>query len=535
MTRGDSSTTTSATASSSDIMADRHTGDHKSSKANADQGGLHGWKLACVFIALALGMFVSSLSETIAATALPTIVGDLGGVEIMQWVSTTFILTSTVTMPFYGRMGDKIGRKRLLIFALALYALGKAVCGLAPNMGVLITGRAISGLGGGGLIILSQAVLADVVSARARGKYMGAIGAVFAVSNVLGPVLGGWFVQVTGWRMIFWFTIPLAILAMIGTAFFLPKDAHNDSHTRIDIAGIVWSTLFTVTLVLGMSWGGNTFAWDSWQVLSMLILAVISAIALVIAERRTAEPVIPLSLFTNRNFVICTVVPMFLYAGFDGAVNYLPTFLQIVEDKAPETAGLMMVPICIGSLLTSTVTGFLASATGRYKWMLVAMCAVVTVGFFLMGTLTATTAMALILVYFFILGFGLGLGSQIVVLVVQNEFPHAVVGTATAANNFFRQIGSTLGTAIVGSVFTTRLDTLVGHDIPARYHVKLSNLTPDIYDTMPHALKTLIANGYCNALLPVFRVFVPVMLVCTVAMCFIINHPLATKVNNSGR
>lgn len=201
-----------------------HKNAHESSTpTTSHHEGMHGWRLAAVFLGLATGMFVSSLSETIAATALPTIVGDLDGVEIMQWVSTTYILASTVSMPIYGKLGDKIGRKRLLIFAMGLYAIGKAICGLTPNMEGLICGRAVSGLGGGGLIILSQAVLADVISARARGKYMGAIGAVFAVANVLGPVLGGWFVQVAGWRMIFWFTIPLAVIAMVAIAFFSPK------------------------------------------------------------------------------------------------------------------------------------------------------------------------------------------------------------------------------------------------------------------------------------------------------------------------
>ena len=219
-----------------------HKNAHESSiPTTSPHEGMHGWRLAAVFLGLATGIFVSSLSETIAATALPTIVGDLDGVEIMQWVSTTYILASTVSMPIYGKLGDKIGRKHLLIFAMGLYAIGKAICGLTPNMEGLICGRAVSGLGGGGLIILSQAVLADVISARARGKYMGAIGAVFAVANVLDPVLGGWFVQVAGWRMIFWFTIPLAVIAMVAIALFLPKDTKS-AKIHIDYWGMMLLT-----------------------------------------------------------------------------------------------------------------------------------------------------------------------------------------------------------------------------------------------------------------------------------------------------
>ncbi len=497
-----------------------------------DEGGLHGWRLMAVFAGLAIGMFVSSLSETIASTALPTIVGDLGGVEIMQWVSTTYILASTVVMPFYGRMGDRIGRKRLLVVALGLYGAGKLICGITPNMAGLIFGRAISGIGGGGLVILSQAILADVVSARARGKYMGAIGAVFAVSNVLGPVLGGWFVQVTGWRMIFWFTIPLAVLAMIVAGIFIPKDAHKTAGEKTDVWGIVFSSTFVVTLVLACSWGGTQYAWDSWQILGLFAITAACIAGFILAEKRAESPVLPLSLWKNRNFALCTICGMLIYGCFDGAVNYMPTFLQIVDKESPEIAGLMMIPMMAGSLITTTATGFIASHTGRVKWMPIAMAATVAVGFFLMTTMTANTPPWLTMVFFFVLGFGLGIGSQILVLIVQNEFPHAMVGTATAGNNFYRQIGSTLGTAVVGSVFTARLTSLLAGKIPADAHVTLSTLTPDVVDKLSNSLQHTIAIGYTDALIPIICVFVPIAIVCMVMMLFLKKHPLATTVNN---
>lgn len=498
---------------------------------NTDQGGLHGWKLMAVFLGLAIGMFVSSLSETIAATALPTIVGDLGGVEIMQWVSTTYILASTVVMPFYGRMGDRIGRKHLLVVALGLYGAGKFVCAITPNMAGLIFGRAVSGIGGGGLIILSQAILADVISARARGKYMGALGAVFAVSNVLGPVLGGWFVQVTGWRMIFWFTIPMAILAMVMTGIFIPKDSHKSTGEKTDVWGIMFSSLFVIALVLACSWGGGQFAWDSWQILGLFGVALGSAVAFVLVESHVKEPVLPLSLWKNRNFTLCTICGMLLYGCFDGVVNYMPTYLQIVDKQTPEIAGLMMIPMMAGSLITSTATGFIASHTGRVKWMPIVMSAVVAIGFFLMSTLDASTSPFVIMLYFFILGFGLGIGSQILVLIVQNEFPHSVVGTATAGNNFYRQIGSTLGTAVVGSVFTSRLTMLLGDKIPADAHVSLGTLTPEAVDKMSSGLQATIATGYSDALIPIIAVFVPVAIGCTVMMLFLKKRKLATSVD----
>lgn len=505
----------------------------ESSKSiSTDQGGLHGWKLMAVFIGLSIGMFVSSLSETIAATALPTIVGDLGGVEIMQWVSTTYILASTVVMPFYGRMGDRVGRKHLLVIALGLYGAGKFICGITPNMAGLILGRAVSGIGGGGLIILSQAILADVISARARGKYMGALGAVFAVSNVLGPVLGGWFVQVTGWRMIFWFTIPLAILAMVMAGIFIPKDSHKSSGEKVDVWGIVFSSLFVVSLVLACSWGGAQYAWDSWQILGLFAFAILCAVGFVLVESHVKEPVLPLSLWKNRNFTLCTICGMLIYGCFDGAVNYMPTYLQIVDKQTPEIAGLMMIPMMAGSLITTTVTGFIASHTGRVKWMPIAMTIVVAIGFFLMATMNAGTSAYIIMLYFFILGFGLGIGSQILVLIVQNEFPHSVVGTATAGNNFYRQIGSTLGTAVVGSVFTSRLTMLLGDKLPADSHLSLATLTPQTVDKMSSSLQSTIATGYSDALIPIIAIFVPVAIVCAVMMFFLKKRKLATSVDS---
>lgn len=531
---GDGKAASAARAGDGIARAERADDSCASTASASDDGGLHGWRLIAVFIGLAIGMFVSSLSETIASTALPTIVGDLGGVEIMQWVSTTYILASTVSMPFYGRMGDRIGRKRLLVVSLGLYGAGKFVCGITPNMEGLIFGRAVSGLGGGGLVILSQAILADVVSARERGKYMGAIGAVFAVSNVLGPVLGGWFVQVTGWRMIFWFTIPLAVLAIVVTGTFIPTDAHKSRGEKTDVWGIVFSSTFVVTLVLACSWGGDQYAWDSWQILMLFGITVASAAAFIVAEKRAASPVLPLSLWKNRNFTLCTICGMLMYGCFDGAVNYMPTYLQIVDNETPEIAGLMMIPMMAGSLITTTASGFIASHTGRVKWMPIAMAGTVAVGFFLMATMTANTPPWLIMAFFFVLGFGLGIGSQILVLIVQNEFPHKMVGTATAGNNFYRQIGSTLGTAVVGSVFTGRLTALLGDKIPADAHVTLSTLTPSVVDKLPESLQHTIAAGYSDALIPIIAVFVPIALACMAMMFFLKKHPLATSVENKG-
>jgi EmrB/QacA subfamily drug resistance transporter len=481
-------------------------------------------------------MFVASLSETIAATALPTIVGDLGGVEIMQWVTTSFILASTITMPIYGKLGDMIGRKKLLLAGLAIYAAGKTVSGLSVNMEMLICGRCISGIGGGGLIILSQAIIADVVPPRKRGTYLGVMGSVFTISTVIGPLLGGWFVQTTGWRGIFWFTVPLALLALVFIAFAYkePVDPSRTAHPALDWLGMVCIALFVTSFVLFVSWGGTTYAWDDPIILGLIALCVCSLISLIATELHAKEPIIPMSLFRNRNFVLCGAAGFCLYLCFMGTINYLPTYLQIVRGFSPEIAGLVCTPMSIGMLITSTGTGWLAGRTGKYKWMPIAMFAIAGFGFWLMSMMSMTENLGLMLATFFVLGFGIGMGSQILVLIVQNEFPHAIVGTSTAANNFIRQIGSTIGAALVGGIFTARLTSDLAGKIPTADNVSIATLTPTIVDKLPQALRDIIATGYSDALVPIFTYFVPLCAVGLVLMLFIHQTPLAKKIDDPG-
>lgn len=527
---------TSAAAAASPAIAPTSSAPAKPAGASTPHTdhALHGRALALVFFGLLLAMFISSLSETIASTALPTIVGDLNGVEIMQWVSTAYILSSTLVMPIYGKLGDLIGRKRLLMAALTLYAAGKVVCGLAVNMGMLISGRLVSGLGGGGLIILSQATLSDVVPPRKLGTYMGVIGAVFAVSNVLGPLMGGWFVQVTGWRWIFWFTVPVALLAVVVLGLTLPRDARALGRRPLDWPGMTAMTVAVTSLVLAMAWGGTLIPWGSLPFVGLIALAVAAAVVFVLLERRAAEPIIPMGLFRNRNFVLCSVTGLLLNISFMGALNYLPTYFQIVDDLSPEVAGLVCTATSVGILITSTATGWVASKTGRYKGMLVAMCVVSTVGLFLLSRMRVHEALWVPVLYLFVLGFGMGLGMQLLVLVVQNEFPHAMVGTATAANNFFRQIGASVGTALVGALFTMRLTADVAGKLTHVDNLSLATLTPQIVDALPGSAQSVIAVGYSDALLPLFLWFVPLMLACLVMMLLLKRHPLATTINHGG-
>lgn len=506
---------------------------NQSAAKAASQGGLRGSRLALVFTALMLAMGVAALSETIAATALPTIVGDLGGVEIMQWVSTTYILATTVTMPVYGKLGDVMGRKPLLMFGLGLYAAGKAVCGVAPNMAFLITGRLISGLGGGGLIILSQAALSDVIPPRRLGAYMGVMGSIFTITRVLGPLLGGWFVEVTGWRWIFWFTIPLALLAIAGLWRFLPDD-RTGVKPNADYAGMAALTLMVCTLVFAVSWGGNQFSWTSWQIIGLFVACACATGWFVDCERKAENPVIPLSLFRDRNFVLTSVTGLLVNVGLMGLVTYLPTYFQIVDRMSPEMAGLMCTPMSIGSFIAGTASGMLASKTGRYKWMPVAMCAVAGIGFALMSTITPDTSIVVTGFFLFVTGIGVGVGLQILTLIVQNEFPHSEVGVATAGNSLFRQVGSTIGAALVGGLFTARLTVDVASRLPHGDNISLASLTPAYVQQLPHGLQQVVAQGYSEALVPLFAYFVPLCAVGLVLMVFVKNRPLATSINHGG-
>ena len=490
--------------------------------------------VAAVFAGLLLAMFVSTLSETVTATALPTIVGDLGGVGHMQWVTTAYILASTIMMPVYGKLGDLFGRKHLFIVALSVFIVGSATCGLAPSMDGLIAGRAVEGLGGGGLIILSQATIADIIPPRQRGKYMGVLGSVFAVSTVVGPLLGGWFVQVTGWRWLFAFNIPLALLAIAAVAFFSRRPARRAKHPSVDVLGMMAMAVSVSSLVLATAWGGTLFPWLSWQIVGLFALFAAMAVVFALVERRAKEPVIPLFLFKNRNFVVCTVTGMFIMLGMMGTVSYLPTYFQIVDGLAPEQAGLMTFPMMAGVLVTAVGAGLLATRTGRYKWMPIASCAVAAVGFVLLSRLAPGTPLPVAGAFLFVLGFGIGLGQQILVLIVQNEFPHTIVGTATAANNFFRQIGSTLGASLVGALFTSRLAADLAAQLPRVDNINMNRITPEYVQHLAQPEQGLIATAYSDALVPIFLYVVPLLIVGFVLMLTLKEHPLATSVDHGG-
>ena len=492
-----------------------------------------------VFAGLMTSMFVGSLDQTIVSTALPTIVGELGGVDHMLWVTTAYLLCSTVTMPLYGKLGDLFGRKHLFCACLVFFVTGSVVCGLAGSMWGLIAGRAIQGLGGGGQMILSQAIVADIFPPRERGKYLGIMGAAFGVSAVLGPLLGGWFTEGLTWRWCFWINVPLGLAALAAAAVFLPHRDHGKHPVRsLDLAGAAAMVVAATCLILVISWGGGTYAWDSPVIVGLAVAGVAAAVAFVLAERRAADPLIPLSFFKNRTYLICTAAGLLIMVGMMGAISYLPTYFQIVSGLGATAAGYMTIPMMAGMMLTSTAAGFIASRTERVKWMPLASCAVAAAVFALLSGIAVDTSLVEMGVLLFALGFGIGLGQQMLVLMVQNEFPVSVVGTATASNNFFREIGATVGASLVGSLFTANLSARLGEaaaglgDTAAG--LDANALTPSVVHAMEPALQQAIQQAYHDALTPVFLVIAPLFVAGFVLLLFLKERPLAVTQEEAG-
>ncbi len=491
--------------------------------------------LPLLFTTLMIVMLLASLSQMILSTALPTIVGELHGVKNMMWVITAYMLTSTISMPVYGRLGDQYGRKSMLLIAIGFFLVGSTLGGLAHDMNWLIIGRSIQGLGGGGLMILSQASVADFVSARERGKFVGIMGGVFAVSSVAGPLLGGWFTEGPGWRWAFWINIPLAVLAVIAIITLMPSlQSTATKKLRIDYLGIALISLTTTSIILIATWGGHQYAWASAQIIGLSIGTLVVGLLFVITENRALHPIIPLPLFKNRNFVLATLSGLATAIAMFGALGYLPTYFQMAEGVSATGAGLLMIPMMGSMLVTSVVVGAIVSKSGRYKMIPIIGSAVTALGLWLLSTITIHTTLTTISIYMAVLGLGLGMSMQILTLIVQNEFPHRIVGTATAANNYFRQVGSSLGAAVVGSMFVARLTSLLAERLPtgALKSQGSQSLTPALVNALPAAIKRIIISSYNEALVPIFVFMVPLGLLAGLLLLFLKETPLATEIKH---
>jgi EmrB/QacA subfamily drug resistance transporter len=409
-----------------------------------------------VFTGLMLVMLMAALDQTIVSTALPTIVGDLGGLNHISWVVTAYLLAQTAVMPVYGKLGDMYGRKVVLQFALVVFLIGSALCGLATSLTELVAFRAIQGLGGGGLMVGAMAAIGDVVTPRERGRYQGLFGAVFGLASVIGPLLGGFFTTSLSWRWIFYINVPVGVVAFLVLAATLPSAAEH-LHRRIDYAGATLLAAALVGIVLVCTLGGVDHPWFSGLIIGLAVASIALVAAFVWAEGRAAEPVLPLHLFGNRVFNVTSAVGFVVGFALFGSVTYLPLFLQVVNGSSPTGSGLQILPLMAGLLITSIASGQIITRTGRYRVFPIAGTFVMIVGLYLLSRMDASTSRLVSSLYMFVLGLGLGMVMQVLVLAVQNAVGYEDLGVATSGATLFRSIGGSVGTAILGSIFSGRL------------------------------------------------------------------------------
>ncbi len=460
-----------------------------------------------VFSALMLVLLLAALDQTIVATALPTIVSDLGGLSHLSWVTSAFLLAQTVVTPIYGKVGDLYGRKRVLQSAIVLFLIGSALCGQAHSMDELIAFRAVQGLGAGGLVVLIQAVIGDIVAPRERGRYQGVFGAVFGIASVAGPLLGGAIVQSVSWRWIFYVNLPVGALALFMLSATLPPNVAV-RRPAIDYTGAALLGGALSAIVLVTSLGGTSWAWGSSQVILIGALGIALLVAFLVIERRAKEPIVPLGLLRNRVFAVAG--PLSLIVGFAmfGSITFLPLYFQTVNAASPTGAGLRLIPLMLGLLTMSIVSGQLITRRGRYKVFPIIGTALMTTALALLSTLNVGTGLPTLALFLVLLGLGLGSTMQVLVLAVQNAVDFSILGAATSAVTLARGIGGSLGTAVFGTVFTTQLRShLRGALTGPLSHLIAGGgrLTGAQVLTLPTAARLAYQHAYVHALSPVFE------------------------------
>ena len=498
--------------------------------ARGNDGQLTGAALRTVFIALMLGMFLAALDQTIVAVALPKIVGDLGALNHISWVVTSYLLASTISTPIYGKLGDMYGRKPVFLVAILIFLAGSMLAGLSQTMAELIGFRALQGIGAGGLMVGAQAIIADIVPPRDRGRYMGLIGSVFAVASVAGPLLGGFLTGIS-WRLIFYVNLPIGIVAVVIVATRLHLHTPHRRH-RIDYLGAVLLSGGVGSLILLATWGGTQYKWGSSQIVGLGILGVVLLAAFVWQERRAAEPLLPLQLFRSPIFSVANTMGFTIGMAMFGAIIFIPLFLQIVYGVSPTSSGLRMIPLMGGLLITAVVSGRLISRIGRYRPFPIAGTAILIVGMYLLSLLGVHTAPWVASAYMVVVGVGLGLVMQVLVLAVQNDARPEEIGVATASATFFRSMGGAFGVALFGTIFATRLThqlSGVPHSVTARLGSGVQ-LDPTQIDKLPPAVHDVVLHAFATALSGVFLFGMALALVPFVLSWFLKEKPLRTYV-----
>jgi EmrB/QacA subfamily drug resistance transporter len=504
------------------------------STTTAPDAPLAGRALATVFAALMLGMFLAALDQTIVSTALPTIVGDLGGLNRLSWVVTSYLLAATVSTPIYGKLGDMYGRKPVFLAAILIFLAGSMLAGLSQTINELILFRALQGAGAGGLMVGAQAIIADIVPPRERGRYMGLIGSVFAVASVAGPLLGGFLVDQISWRWVFYVNMPIGALAVLIVVFRLHLHQPHTRH-RIDYLGVVLLSAGVAALTLVTSWGGTEHAWGSPTIVGLAVAGVVLLVAFAVQEHRAAEPIVPPELFRSSVFRVSSAIGATIGMAMFGAIIFLPLFLQIVYGASATGSGLRMIPLMVGLLVASIASGRAISRLGRYRVFPIAGTAILVVGMFLLSRLSVDTASWLASVYMIVVGVGIGLVMQVLVLVVQNDAEPRNIGVATSTATFFRSVGGSFGVAIFGTIFATRLADQLAR-LPAAAVAQLGSgvhLSPAAAKALPPAVHEDFLQAFAHALHGVFLFGVALSIVPFVLSWFLKEVPLRTTVSRS--
>jgi len=491
---------------------------------------LSGRRLHLVLAALFMTTFLAALDQTIVSTALPTIVGDLGGLEKLSWVVTAYLLASTATTPLWGKLSDLYGRKLMLQSAVIVFLLGSVLAGASQTMGQLIAFRAIQGLGGGGLIVLAMAVIADVIPPSERGRYQGLFGAVFGVASVLGPLAGGFFVDNSSWRWIFYINIPLGLVVLVVLGAVLHIPAQRSEHS-IDWLGASLAIATVVALLLVLEWGGRTYPWGSPTMVGMGAGAIALGTLFVLQERRHPEPIVPMSLFANPVFRVSAIVGFIIGIAMFGAIVYLPVYLQVARGVAPTQAGLMLLPLMLGLLITSVVSGRIISRVGRYRTFPIAGTLLSAIGMWMLTRLAIDTPYWYLSFGMLVLGAGIGMVMQVLILAVQNAVSPREIGTATSSSMFFRQVGGSFGVAVFGAIMTSSLASQLASAIPAGMRVDASKLTgsPAVIAALPEAVRTAVREAFVVALSSVYGWAVPVCLLAFVLSLFLPEQKLRNR------
>jgi EmrB/QacA subfamily drug resistance transporter len=474
-----------------------------------------------IFVAVLLGMLLAALDQTIVATALPTVVADLGGAGHQSWVVTSYLLASTIATAIVGKLGDLFGRKAVFQASVLFFLGGSVLCGMAGSMTMLVASRALQGIGGGAIMVTAMAVIGEVIPLRERGRYQGALGAVFGVTTVIGPLLGGFFTDHLTWRWAFWINVPVALVVLAVGAVAIPPLAKAAKRVVIDYAGILFVGIGASGLTLATSWGGGTYAWSSPVIIGLFIASFAALAVFVWVETRAAEPILPIRLFASPVFTMCCVLGFVVGFAMLGALTFLPTFMQFVDGVSATTSGLRTLPMVAGMLITSIGSGNIVGRTGRYKVFPIAGTAVMAVAFLLLSGMNAATPTWQQSVYLFILGTGIGLCMQVLILVVQNTSKFADLGVATSGVTFFRTIGSSFGAAIFGSLFANFLAERIGPALAASGAPPRAAQSPQALHALSPQMAAPIIGAYADSLGKVFLCAVPVAIVGFVVSLFL--------------